>query len=129
MQKVEIITGRERRRRWRPEEKARLVAAAFAPGAVMSHVARQHGVAESGLYAWRKQLNNGGLDGEPEASRTPQLIPVSVACAEPPEPAVAPPVAPGWATVTLPDGTRLEVSAGSPPQALQALIAVLRGRP
>ncbi len=39
MQKVEIITGRERRRRWSPEEKARLVAEAFAPGSIVSHVA------------------------------------------------------------------------------------------
>src|SRR3954452_3571751 len=57
MQRVEIITGRERRRRWSAEEKARLVAEAFAPGAILSHVARSHEVAESCLYAWRKQLS------------------------------------------------------------------------
>jgi transposase len=52
---VEIVTGKERRRRWSDEEKARLVAETLVPGAVVAHVARRHGVAESCLYAWRRQ--------------------------------------------------------------------------
>ncbi len=128
MQRVEIITGRERRRRWSPEEKARLVAEAFAPGSIVSHVARRHGVAESCLYAWRKQLTQSRLErGRNEAS-VPRLIPVSVACSELPEPAPDA-AAPRWAVVTLPDGTRLEVGVGYPAQALQVLVAALRGRP
>ena len=84
MQRVEIITGRERRRRWSAEEKARLVAEAFAPGAIISHVARRHEVAESCLYAWRKQLS-GGIGAGREVPGTPLLIPVSLACSGPME--------------------------------------------
>ena len=80
MQRLEILTGRERRRRWSPEEKARLVAEAFAPGSIVFHVARRHGVAESCLYAWRKQLTQSSLErGRNEAS-VPRLIPVSAPC-------------------------------------------------
>src|SRR5262249_24546980 len=56
VQKVEIISAKEPRRRWSEEEKRRLVAEAFAPGAVTSHVARLHVVATSCLFAWRKRF-------------------------------------------------------------------------
>jgi transposase len=127
MQRVEIITGRERRRRWSAEEKARLVAEAFAPGAILSHVARRHEVAESCLYAWRKQLS-GGIGAGREVPGTPLLIPVSLGCSGPAE-AGAGRAATDWAVVTLPDGTRLEVGADYPAHALRALVAALRGQP
>jgi transposase len=128
MQSVEIITGRERRRRWSAEEKARLVAEAFAPGAIISQVARRHEVAESCLYAWRKQLSGGGTGDGRDARGTPRLIPVSLACSASAE-AGAERTAAGWAVVTLPDGTRLEVGAGYPAHTLQAVVAALRSRP
>jgi hypothetical protein len=40
MSRIEVFSGIERRWRWSVEEKHRLVAAAFAPGAVVSEVAR-----------------------------------------------------------------------------------------
>ena len=56
VQRVEIITGKERRRRWNADEKRLLVTEAFGPGAIVAQVARRHGVAESCLYTWRKQF-------------------------------------------------------------------------
>jgi transposase len=38
--RVELITGRRRRRRWTAEEKARIVAESFEEGANISEVAR-----------------------------------------------------------------------------------------
>jgi transposase len=128
MQRVEIITGRERRRRWSAEEKARLVAEAFAPGAILSHVARSHEVAESCLYAWRKQLSGRRIGDGQEVPGTPLLIPVSLACSGPAEVGAGRATA-DWAVVTLPDGTRLEVGAGYPAHTLRALVAALRSRP
>jgi|tagenome__1003787_1003787.scaffolds.fasta_scaffold17753341_1 transposase len=125
MQRVEIITGRARRRRWNLEEKARLVAEAFAPGAIISHVARRHDVAESSLYAWRKQLNGCGIGKAENGHGTPLLIPVTF---QAPEAGTGPAGADG-AVVTLPDGTRLELGAGYPAHTLQTLIAALRSRP
>ncbi len=41
---VEIITGKERRRRWSTEEKLRIVAEAQEPGAPVTDVAARHEV-------------------------------------------------------------------------------------
>jgi len=40
MDRIEVITSVERRRRWSTAEKARLVAAMNEPGAVVSEIAR-----------------------------------------------------------------------------------------
>jgi transposase len=44
---VEIITGRERRRRWSIEQKLRVVAETHEPGARISAVAARHGLCEA----------------------------------------------------------------------------------
>ena len=44
---VEIITGRERRRRWSTEEKRRIVEESMEAGAVMRAVAAWNGICES----------------------------------------------------------------------------------
>jgi transposase len=56
MDRVEVITSVERRRRWSSAEKARLVAAMNERGAVVSEVARSAGVDASLLYRWRRQF-------------------------------------------------------------------------
>ncbi|RCS21324.1 hypothetical protein DUT91_24940 [Phyllobacterium salinisoli] len=55
-QLVEVITSVERRRRWSREEKERLVAATFEPGASVSEVARSAGIHAGQLFRWRKEL-------------------------------------------------------------------------
>ena len=125
MQRVEIITGKERRRRWADEEKRRLVAEAFGPGVIVAHVARRHGVAESCLYAWRKQFV--GEVAGPVAAQHPALIPVMIerasAATTPTEPDLP---RSGHAVIAFPDGTRVEIAAGYPAAGLKALIAALR---
>ena len=56
MARVEVITGRERRRRWSEEQKRVIVAASLAPGAVISEVARRADVVPGQIYRWRKEL-------------------------------------------------------------------------
>jgi len=58
---VEIIMGVERRRRWRIEDKLRIVAEAAAPGAIFSEVARRHDVSRGLLWTWRRQVRRGVL--------------------------------------------------------------------
>ncbi len=125
VQRMEIITGKERRRRWSDEEKARLVAETLVPGAVVAHVARRHGVAESCLYAWRRQA---GAFAAPMAM--PTLIPVVTGgvSAEPEPPPGMVQVCAPRAVVTFADGIRLDVGADYPADALAILVATLRGR-
>ena len=56
MASVEVLVGAERRRRWRTEQKQAIVAAGFAPGAVVHDVARQADVTSSLIYRWRRDL-------------------------------------------------------------------------
>ena len=50
-----VLTGPERRRRWAPSEKARIVAESFAPDATVAAVARRHDVHANLLHLWRRQ--------------------------------------------------------------------------
>ena len=61
----EIITGVERRRRWRREEKLRIVAETEQPGASFVAVARRHEVSRGLLWNWRRQVRRGDLVPEP----------------------------------------------------------------
>ena len=71
---VEIITGRERRRRWSAEDKLRLVAEMAEPGTRVRAVAARHGVCESLLFAWRRQVRDGLL----RAPEMPVFMPVQM---------------------------------------------------
>jgi transposase len=53
---IEVVTSVQRRRRWPRAEKERIVAAAMAPGAVASEVARAAGIHVSQLFRWRQEL-------------------------------------------------------------------------
>ena len=70
---MEIITGRERRR-WSVQDKLRLVAEMAEPGARVRAVAARHGVCESLLFAWRRQVRDGVL----RAPEMPMFVPVQV---------------------------------------------------
>lgn len=54
--RVEVIVGEARRRRWLPEDKARITAESFASGANISAVARQNGVSLGLLHYWRRRV-------------------------------------------------------------------------
>jgi len=58
--RVEIITGRERRRRYTADQKLRLVEETMEPGMTVSAVARMHGVSPSLLFGWRRRMAEGG---------------------------------------------------------------------
>jgi transposase len=72
--RVEIRTGVGRRRRWTEEEKGRIVAESWAPGAVVSEVARRHEISPQHLFGWRKAARTGllALPGE----EGPMFVPV-----------------------------------------------------
>jgi transposase-like protein len=69
MTRVEVITGRERRRRWTEEQKRAIVAESFAPGAMVSDVARRADISSSQIYRWRQELR-----ATPVSGFTPVLI-------------------------------------------------------
>ena len=119
---MEIITGVERRRRWRPEEKLRILSELEGPGVKFAEVARRHEVSRGLLWTWRNQVRRGALAAEPP----PSFVPVRVV-ADPPAPAPggtalpaasAPPPrvddvgSGGMIEIALPDGTVIRVGEG-----------------
>ena len=62
VERVEIITGIHRRRRYTAEEKVRLVEQTMQPGMTVSAVARLYGVAPRLLFQWRRRMSEGGQE-------------------------------------------------------------------
>src|SRR4051794_20091364 len=85
--RVEIIDGRERRRRWSVEEKLRIVGETHERGACVRAVAARHDVYPSLLHYWRRQVREGRLG----ALELPGFVPVRLAAASSPESASLPP--------------------------------------
>jgi len=108
---MEIITGVERRRRWRLEEKLRIVAEVEQPGASFTDVARRHEVSRGLLWNWRRQVRRGELAPEPMPVFMPVQITADlpVAVSAPIQVATFPEVA--RVEITLPDGTCIRVGA------------------
>ncbi len=61
VRRLELITGGGRRRRWSTEEKAKIVAESFAPGAIVAEVARQHDARPQQVHGWRRDAREGRL--------------------------------------------------------------------
>jgi transposase len=130
---MEIITGVERRRHWRPEEKLRILAELDEPGAKFVDVARRNEVSRGLLWQWRDAQRRGTLVAE-EAT----FVPVRVV---PELPAPASPAGPGASTpsadpdverddrieIVLPDGTALRVPETVGTTALRRVLSALRG--
>ena len=74
--RLEMITGTGRRRRFSEDDKARVIEETLVPGAVVSEVARRHGLTPQQLFGWRRQARR------PATARTDsevqQFVPVVV---------------------------------------------------
>jgi transposase len=77
MDRVEVITRVERRRRWSEGEKAVVLAETDAPGASVAAVARKHGIAKSVLYNWRSVRRAQAVAAMPGGGSV-QFIPVGM---------------------------------------------------
>jgi transposase len=125
---LELVSGIERRRRWRIEEKLRIVAEADAPGAIFAAVARRHDISRGLLWIWRQQARRGEL----RAAEIPaEFLPVTVigdaSGSMAPPSAVVPTPDTQMAEIVLPDGTCLRVNAAIETASLRRLLSVLRG--
>ncbi|HFI4315286.1 TPA: IS3 family transposase [Escherichia coli] len=68
------VLGPEKRRRRTTQEKIAIIQQSFEPGMTVSLVARQHGVAASQLFLWRKQYQEGSLTA---VAAGEQVVPAS----------------------------------------------------
>ncbi|HTR12769.1 MAG TPA: transposase [Roseiarcus sp.] len=135
MDRIEVITSAERRRRWSAAEKLRLVAAMDEPGAVVTEIARRAEVDASLLYRWRRDLRG--------ARTMPAFVPVQVApqaidegpaskgVCTPPSPSSSPPLARSSITIAFGERVRVMIEGAPDSATLAKVIGALtpdRGR-
>jgi transposase len=130
---MELITGRERRRRWSAADKLRIVAESQEPGALIRAVAARHGVCESLVFTWRRQVRDGVL----VAPEMPVFMPVQML--ETPRPTAATQSSPsshpapsarpssGLIEIELGNGHQVRVGSDVNLAALRRVLAALRG--
>ncbi|MCW2244627.1 transposase [Azospirillum fermentarium] len=132
-QRVEVLTGTERRRNYTPAEKVRMVEEAFRPGVVVTEVARRLGVHESLLYRWRGLMKATGIAvGEPPSftavTITPEPTVTELPVVEPRAPLPPPATSatsPAILEVILPSGARLRLEGPVDPALAAAVIGAL----
>jgi transposase len=77
MKTVTVLSSPERRRRWTPAEKLRLVEESSASGLSVVDFARSHDVHPNLVHAWRRQARTGELSVAPDGEA--RFTPVAVA--------------------------------------------------
>jgi transposase len=126
--RVEVLGGVERRRRWSRDDKMRIIEETLAPGAVVTEIARRHGIAASLVFTWRRRARLATV-----ASAGPRLVPVQVAAAESVQSIQAPATIParkrrGVIEIELGDGKRVSVDENVDADALGRVLDVLSRR-
>ena len=81
--RFEVINGAGGRRRWSMDAKARIVAETLEPNAVISEVARRHGLRPQQVFTWRREARKLGASATQDI---PAFVP-AVVSAPIPEPA------------------------------------------
>ena len=124
MGQVTVFSGPERRRRWSDEERLRILADAFAPGASVADACRRHDVSTGLVYTWRRKLLGAG-------ERAPRVLeaiqPPAFVEAVMDEDAPAAMAGEGPAMIIdLPRGKRLSIFAAASPVLVAAALKALR---
>jgi transposase len=76
IRRLEVITGTGRRRRFSDDDKARIIEETLVPGAVVSDVARRHGLSPQQLFTWRREARRSPVAPAPEVA--PVFVPAVV---------------------------------------------------
>lgn len=110
------MSGPERRRRWRADERREILIDAFSPGAVVADVARRYDVSTSLIYKWRREV----LAARDENGFVPAVVVDGAGVARPAvarDPAIV---------VELPHGARVTISADAAAALVTATLRALR---
>ncbi len=128
VRRFEVINGAMGRRRWSSDERARILEETLVPGAVVSVVARRHGLTPQQLFTWRREAR--------KAAEAPTFVPAVIT----PEVATEPkPFKPPRsqmkrgrrrrraAAIEIDlDGVRVTIENGASPATIAAVISALK---
>ena len=120
-QRIEVITGTGRRRKWSRRRKEAIVLETLEEGASVSEVARRHGVDVSQVFKWRRDA---GLRSRPSTSEPVMFAPLLIEQNTPqPEQKEAAPLPSGLIELELAGArARIPVTAGR-----EVILAVIDG--
>lgn len=129
VRRLEVVTDTGRRRRFSADDKSRIVEETLVPGAVVSEVARRHGLTPQQLFGWRRQARQAT-----SAGANPQFVPVVV---ERPMPGRAvrhrgrqrrrhPDLGASVIEMVI-DGVTIRVGRGAEPKTVVAVLRALKG--
>src|SRR6478736_9623404 len=123
MSTVTVLPGRERRRRWTPAEKQRIVEESLATETTVAEVARRHDIHPNLLHLWRRQARSGTV--QPSCQPAGEVEFASVAVVTDRRTLAAPP---GMVEIEFASGARLRITGLVDASTLSAAIAaVARG--
>jgi len=131
VRRLEVISGTGRRRSFSDDFKTRVVEETLTPGAVVSQVARRHGLTPQQVFTWRRQAREAS-SGQSDAE-VPMFVPVLVEApsAAPARPAGKPERrhrgdnAGGMIEIEI-AGTIIRVGRGADAETVAAVIAALK---
>jgi len=116
--------GERRRRTWSADQKQRIIAESFAPGASVAEVARRYGLNSNMLFTWRRRERTVN-----DVGKTVNIVPVRVVEATPTATATAAaPASMGRMEIVLVGGERILVGADVDATALARIIKALTRR-
>jgi transposase len=125
--KVSVLSGPERRRRWTPAEKRRIVEKSLAPYASVIEVAGQHDVHPNLLTVWRRQARTGSL-GAVKVPRQESEVEFAAVSVAPEQPAwTARAGTGGTIEIAFASGVQLRITGAVDPATLTAAVAALSG--
>jgi transposase len=130
VRRLEVITGTGRRRQFSEDFKALIVEETLVPGAVVSEVARRHGLSPQQVFTWRRQARQSAAG---RGSAAPEFVPAVVETVLPAGVALGsrrrrmPPVArnPGVIEVEI-AGMTVRIGHGADVKTVAALLRALK---
>ncbi len=109
--------GERRRRTWSADQKQRIIAESFAPGASVAEVARRYGLNANMLFTWRGRER--AVNG---VGKTVNIVPVRVVVEATPTATATAPASVGRMEIVLVGGERILVGADVDATALARIV-------
>jgi transposase len=124
IRRIEVITGVERRRQWPDEEKQAIIAESSQDGAVISDVARRHGLRPQQLFNWRNEFRK--REARLMCGEAPAFAPVMIADDRPAAASAEAPVSDAPLIEIMLGGVTVRTRGAVDAQVLAAVLRVVK---
>ncbi|WP_234686067.1 MULTISPECIES: IS66-like element accessory protein TnpA [Bradyrhizobium] len=125
--RLEVITEAGRRRWFSRDDKARIVEETLVPGAVVSDVARRHGLTPQQVFTWRRQARLPQVMKADEPQFVPAVVDAAAAAMAPDRKAQRCKAKPDLGSIEIEvDGTIIRAGRGADAAMIAAIVHALK---